>query len=135
MSLITVRPRKRSDQYLFWEGVFSVLSRQGMRSRATSASEQCIALAVAEKIDATSLCNALEEFGIVRVQPGKASITLVGEGLGTMKGFAARVFAVLSEMTVDMVSFGASELSLTLVLDEVLVDRALQGLHEAFFSG
>jgi aspartate kinase len=133
MTLIAVRPRKRNDQYLFWDAVLSVLARQGLRSRVTAASEYCLSLAVVERVDPAALGNALDEFGMVEVHPNKATLTLVGEGVGRLKGLSARVFTVLSDLQVDLISFGASNVSLSLVLDESVIEQALHRLHQEFF--
>ncbi|HCV44061.1 MAG TPA: lysine-sensitive aspartokinase 3, partial [Bacteroidetes bacterium] len=76
----------------------------------------------------------LEELGGVSVSPDKASLCLVGKGLRGRAGVADRIFLPLSDLRVYMVSFGASDLNLTLLIDEEHVSQALNRLHKEFFN-
>ncbi|MGA9118391.1 MAG: aspartate kinase [Bacteroidota bacterium] len=135
VTLVTVRPYKRLDQYLFWDGLFSVLSRHGIRSRNSTTSEFCIAFTVAEKVDLTVLKHELEEFGSVEVLAGKGSVTIVGEGVRGAAGLTSRVFGALVQIPVEMISFGASHLNLTLIVAEPRVEEAVRLLHRELFGG
>ena len=51
VSVVSVSPRKRSNQYLFWEAVFSVLSRSGIEVKSLTTSESRIAFTVTGPFD------------------------------------------------------------------------------------
>ena len=134
LTVFTVRPLKRFDRYLVWDGVFSTLSRLGLQADMSVTSEYSLAFAVKGLKDPESLVRELAEFGTVHTQRNAASITLVGEGIRTDPTFVTRVFHALADTPVSMITFGASKLSLTVVLEDERVAAAVNLLHEGFFS-
>jgi len=93
-----------------------------------------VAFTVEGKVDVHALKHQLDELGNVTVAQGKASLCLVGKGLRGRAGVTDRIFKPLSDMKIYMVSFGASDLNLTLLIDEEHVPRALNRLHKEFFD-
>ncbi len=134
LTVITVTPHRRLSQYVFWEEVFSVLTRVGVTAEMMTTSEYSIAFAIDGRTDINGLTHQLEEFGTVGVFPGKGSICLVGRALRECRGVTKRIFACLAEMDVLMVSYGASDKNLTLVVDETQVPEAVNRLHAEFFE-
>ncbi len=134
LTVVTMSPRKRLGQYLFWEGIFSVLNRYSISSGIMSTSEYAIALAVDSKFISSDLIHDLEELGAVTIQGRKGSICLVGKGLRESPGMTERVFRALSSIKVTMISYGASESNLTFVFDEEQIPSAIQKLHSEFFD-
>jgi aspartate kinase len=134
VTVVTVSPDKRLGQYLFWEGIFSILSQQGISSGMIATSEYSIAFTVDAKADLARLKQELSDHGRVTVLPGMASICLVGEGLRGSAGMADRVFHAISDMNVTMVSFGASGLNISIVINEDRIEDAVKRLHREFFE-
>ncbi len=134
VALVTLSPRKRSGQYLFWDGIFSVLSRRGIAAGVTATSEYTIGLVVDAKNDVPGLMRELEEFGSVELLEEKGSVCLVGSDLRHARGLLERVFRALTGMEIFLVSFGASPLNLTLVLERGGVHDAVRRLHTEFFE-
>ena len=134
VTVISVSPHKRTNQYLFWEGVFSVLSRSGIDARSVTTSEYRIAFTVGDVFDRSAVIPRLEEFGRVTVLPERASLCLVGCGLRDSAEFAGRVFGALAGVNVSMIAYGASGLNMTLVVDRKDMQDALLRLHAEFFG-
>ena len=132
--LLTVSPRKRSGQYLFWEGIFSVLTRRGVPAGLTATSEYSMALVAEAKGDVAGLARDLEEFGNVELLEGKGSVCVVGPGIRGAAGLMERAFAALAGIPVSMISYGASALNLTVILDAGRVHDAVRRLHAEFFE-
>lgn len=65
-----------------------------------------------------------------------ALVTLVGEGLGTQKGIAARCFTAVAEcgVNVEMISFGPSRVALYFIVRNQDLRRAVNAIHETFFQ-
>ena len=53
---------------------------------------------------------------------------------GSTPGIAAKVFSAIPEVTIHMISQGASEINISFVIDEADVPQAVSQLHKAFFS-
>ena len=134
VSVVSISPRKRSNQYLFWEGVFSVLSRSGIEVRSLTTSEFRIAFTVNGSFDRTAVIPPLEEFGEVAVLPDQSSLCIVGTGIRECAGFAGRVFGALAGVRTSLIAYGASGHSLTLVVDTMVLEDALNRLHAEFFA-
>ena len=81
-----------------------------------------------------ALENAKEEIGFkeVRYNPNIGKLSLVGTGMRTNPGVAARLFAALSEagINIDLISSSEIRLSIVTKLDDL--DRAVAVVHSAF---
>ena len=58
----------------------------------------------------------------------------MGKGLRGRSGVADRIFTDLTDVPIYMISFGASDLNLTLLIDEEHVHQTLNRLHKEFFD-
>jgi aspartate kinase len=67
---------------------------------------------------------------IAREEMGKVSI--VGAGMRTHPGVAARVFGVLAEEGINLDMISTSPIKISCVIDRNQVERAVQALHAAF---
>ncbi|MCB0279599.1 MAG: ACT domain-containing protein, partial [Calditrichaeota bacterium] len=79
------------------------------------------------------IVHDLKRFSRVQVQHKMASISLIGEGVKTQSGVAAEFFSVLKDINISMISLGASEVNLGIVLNGKDLDAALTILHNHFF--
>ena len=61
-----------------------------------------------------------------------AKVSLVGAGMRSQTGVASRAFKALSKNDVNIQIICTSEIKITMVIDEALVDKAVQVLHEEF---
>jgi aspartate kinase len=135
LSVLTITPRKRLNQFLFWEGIYSVLNRHAVATGLTSTSEYSLACALESQFVTDAMLHELEEFGAVAVHSGSGSICVVGSGMREKGGIADRVFRALAGTPLLMISCGASASSMTFVLEESGIPRALERLHAEFFGG
>ena len=63
-----------------------------------------------------------------------AIVCLVGDGIRTTPGIAAQVFSAIGEINVLMISQGASEINLSIVVREDAAAEVVRRLHDEFFS-
>jgi aspartate kinase len=63
-----------------------------------------------------------------------AIVCMVGEELLRRRGIAARAFEALRQINVRMISLGASEINLSLVVAQKDAAAAVRSLHHAFFG-
>ena len=81
-----------------------------------------------------ALESAKDEIGFkeVRYNPNIGKLSLVGTGMRTNPGVAARLFAALSEagINIDLISSSEIRLSIVTKLDDL--DRAVAVVHSAF---
>ncbi len=103
-----------------------------------ASSEVSVSVSV-ESSDPDSLQRAmalLESFAKVRLVEGLGQICIVGEGLRSTPGVAGRAFTALGEagINVVMISQGASQINLSLLVDGSRTGDAVRALHGAFFE-
>ncbi len=81
--------------------------------------------ALAEAIGATA----------VTTDGGIARVSLVGAGMKSHPGVAARTFEVLAEAGINIEMISTSAIRISCIVRETEVERAVQALHEAFALG
>ena len=81
-----------------------------------------------------ALESAKEEIGFkeVRYNPNIGKLSLVGTGMRTNPGVAARLFAALSEAGINIDLISSSEIRLSIVTNLDDLDRAVAVVHSAF---
>jgi aspartate kinase len=79
------------------------------------------------------LVKELRTFSSVAVSEGKAIISVVGEGLRHSPGMAARVLSAVGDVDINMISAGASEINISVVVAESAIPVAVRRLHREFF--
>lgn len=135
VAVVAITPHRRFGQYVFWEEVFNVLTGYGITSGVTATSEYSLAFSMDSGLLTDGLLHELEKFGRVEVLQGKGSVCLVGKGLRRTTSILSRIFQSLEGIEVSMVSFGGSEMNITLVIDGERLHEAVNKLHAEFFEG
>ena len=72
------------------------------------------------------------EFKDLIIDSDIAKVSLVGVGMRSQSGVASRTFKVLSDNDVNIQIISTSEITITMVINEDIVDKAVQVLHEEF---
>jgi len=75
----------------------------------------------------------LEAFAEVSIEENQAIVCMVGENIRRCDNVFARAFAALDGIRPSMVSQGASQLNLSLVVAAPDLERAVESLHREFF--
>ena len=68
----------------------------------------------------------------VEVKDQIAKVSLVGVGMRSHSGVAARMFETLSREGINIMMISTSEIKISCVIEEKSMDPALRSLHEAF---
>ena len=118
----------------FLKAIFDAFDRHRVPVDVVSTSEVSVSLTVDSNEAIPQLASDLANLADVKYEGRKAIVCLVGENLREIPGIAARVFGILTDVNIRMISQGASEINLTFVIDEDDVPGVVQRLHGAFFS-
>jgi aspartate kinase len=97
-------------------------------------SEVSVSMSVEDASAIDAITADLKPFAAVSVEPRRAIICIVGEGLRHQPGVAARIFSTISDINVLLISQGASNINLTFVVEEERAVEAVRRLHAAFFE-
>jgi len=68
------------------------------------------------------------------VEADKSIVCLVGQDLWKDTAFLARVFASLKHTPVRMISLGASDINLSLLVPVEATDESVRNLHAEFYG-
>ena len=68
----------------------------------------------------------------VESAPTLAKVSLVGTGLQSAPGYAARMFGTLSEHKINIDTITTSDIRITCIIEEQAVPDAVRALHSAF---
>ena len=66
------------------------------------------------------------------VEENIAKVSLVGTGMKSSPGVAARAFAALADADVNIILISTSPIRLSMVIDAAQVELAVRALHTAF---
>jgi len=118
----------------YLRAVSDVFYRHGCPIDLLSTSEVSISLTVESTAQLPAICAELSHFAEVTVEPHKALICLVGEDIRGRKGIAAKVFAAVRDVNVEMISQGANGINMSFIIEESAVEYTVRSLHAQFFD-
>jgi aspartate kinase len=134
ITTVQVTSARMLGAYGFLRALFEVFDRHRTAVDVVTTSEVSVSLSIDDASALPTLIPDLEQLGTVEVEESRTIISVVGEGLRTTPGIASRVFSVISDINVSMISVGASSVNLTFMVDEALAPEAIRRLHRACFE-
>jgi aspartate kinase len=99
-----------------------------------STSEVSVSVTVDSNESIAAIAADLGKLADVKYEGRKAIVCLVGENIRNTPGIAAKVFGAIPDVTIQMISQGASEINISFVIDEADVPQVVSRLHQTFFS-
>jgi aspartate kinase len=134
ITVLTATSSRMLDQSGFLARLFDVFARRGVSVDLIATAEVSVSLTVEVDAPIQALVSDLSGFATVAVAEDRAIVAVVGERLKATPGLAARTFTALGEINVEMISMGANEINLSLVLHRSLAEEALRRLHRALID-
>jgi aspartate kinase len=120
--------------YGFLRKLFEVFDEHRTAVDVVTTSEVSVSLSLDDTTSLTEIVDDLKKLGSVNVEEGRAILCVVGEGLRSTPGIAARVFSTINDINVSLISQGASRINLTFAIEEARVREAVKRLHDEFFE-
>jgi aspartate kinase len=153
ITVLNIHSNKRTRAHGFLASIFSILDQNGLSVDLISSSEVHVSMAIHSEntrlaalygednlqIQSEALRRAVDSlkvWGDVDLVPDLAIISLVGRHLRGMRGISGRFFNTLGEhgINIEMISQGASEISIGCVVEEQEATRALNVVHAKLFG-
>jgi aspartate kinase len=134
ITVLQIESSRMLGAYGFLHALFDVFHRHHTVVDVVTTSEVSVSLTVEDTRELPEIVRELSAHGAVTVEPGQAIVCVVGEGLRTTPGVAARIFASLPDTNVSLISQGASRVNLTFVVEAGRAPDAVRRLHAAFFE-
>ena len=134
ITVINIQSSRMLMAYGFLSSIFSVFQRHKTAVDLVSTSEVAVSLTIDNSANLEEIEKELREFADVSIYTHKAIVCVVGEQMRAKVGVVDRVFRALNDINVIMISQGASEINMSLVVDGDSVTQAVQQLHKEFFE-
>lgn len=134
VTLLTVGSSRMLHQAGFLARLFDVFRRHRVSVDLVATAEVSVSLTLEADAPLAALVEELSAFACVDVSLDRAIVALVGERLRETPGVAGRIFTALGDLNVELISMGANEINLSLVLPQAQADEALRRLHRALME-
>jgi aspartate kinase len=134
VTTVQVTSARMLGAYGFLRALFEVFDRHRTAVDVVTTSEVSVSLSLDDTSALPAIVEELEKLGSVTVEEKRAILCIVGEGLRSTPGIAARIFSTISDINVSLISQGASRINLTFAVEEARAREAVVRLHREFFE-
>ena len=135
VTTVQVTSARMLGAYGFLRALFEVFAEHKTAVDVVTTSEVSVSLSLDDTTSLREIVTKLEKLGSVNIEEKRAILCVVGEGLRTTPGIAARIFSTISDINVSLISQGASRINLTFAVEEERVRDTVARLHKEFFEG
>lgn len=134
ITVINIQSTRMLMAHGFLESIFSVFNRHKTSVDLVSTSEVAVSLTIDNSERLESIVAELKNFSDVAIYRDKSIVCIVGDQMHSTAGIADRIFRALGNINVMMISMGASEINMSLVIEQERVEDAVRQLHKEFFE-
>ena len=134
VTTVQVTSARMLGAYGFLRALFEIFDRHRTAVDVVTTSEVSVSLSLDDTTSLPAIVEELERLGSVSVEGKRAILCIVGEGLRSTPGIAARIFSTISHINVSLISQGASRINLTFAVEESRAREAVMCLHREFFE-
>ncbi len=134
ITVVNVRAPRMLGAYGFLRAMFEVFERHEVVVDVLASGEVSVSLTVEDRTRLEPVVRELADMGEVWVEHDRAIVAVVGVGLRTTPGIAARLFRAVQPTNVEVISQGASAINMTFVVREEDGPDVVRRLHQEFFG-
>jgi aspartate kinase len=134
VTTVQITSARMLGAYGFLRALFEIFEQHRTAVDVVTTSEVSVSLSLDDTSALEAIARELEKLGTVSVEGGRAILCIVGEGLRSTPGIAARIFGTINDINVSLISQGASRINLTFAIEEARVREAVNRLHKEFFE-
>ncbi len=133
ITLVSVGSSRMLLAYGFLRRIFEIFEKHQTSVDLIATSEVSVSVTIDNPSALDRIARDLSEIGTVGVEEEKSIICLVGPDLWKDTVFLSRVFTSMHDVPVRMISLGASDINLSLVVPEPATEESVRSLHAEFF--
>jgi aspartate kinase len=134
ITIVDVAAPRRLLVHGYLKSIFEAFDQHKVAVDVVSTSEVSVSVTAETNEAIPALAADLAKLADVKYEGRKAIVCLVGESLRDTPGIAAKVFGILEDVKIRMISQGASEINLTFVIEEDDAAEVVRRLHHEFFA-
>jgi aspartate kinase len=135
VTVLTVSSSRMLAQSGFLARLFEVFGRRGVSVDLVATAEVSVSLTVEADVPLGPLLQDLSAFATVQASEGRAIIAAVGERLKSTPGIGGQLLTALGDINVEMISMGANEINLSVVVKQEATAEALRRMHRVLVGG
>lgn len=135
ITVLHIRSNRMLGAYGFLAAVFDIFRDHRTPVDLVTTSEVSISVTIDDTAHLDAITTDLRRLGDLSVEHDHAIVSLIGDGMRETAGIGARFFNTLRTVNVGMVSVGASEVNISIVIAEKDLEEAVGLLHNEFFDG
>lgn len=134
ITVVCIRSDRMLLAYGFLARVFSIFEKHRTPIDLITTSEVAVSMSVDSLEHIGDIVGELRALGTVSIETGMSIISVVGDLQANNLGFEAKVIDALREIPVRMISYGASEHNISLLVRTEDKVRALNSLSDNIFN-
>jgi aspartate kinase len=131
---IKIRSGRMLLAYGFLRMIFEVFERYKTPIDMITTSEVAVSVTIDDDAHMSEILEDLKHYGTVEVDRDQTIVCIVGNYLQDKTGYAAQIFASLSEIPIRMISYGGSRHNVSLVVDSKYKTQTLLALNRGIFQ-
>src|SRR6187549_2577316 len=134
ITAIKIKSSRMLMAYGFLRRVFEVFESYKTPIDMIATAEVAVSLTIDNNAQLPLIETELKKFGSIEVDKDQVIICIVGNKITDQKGVIKKIFDSLTEISVKMVSAGASSNNVSILVDKQYKDKALNLLNEGLFG-
>jgi aspartate kinase len=134
ITLVNIVSSRMLMAHGFLRRIFEIFDRNETSVDMLATSEISVSLTVDNTRALDTIRTEIGEFAEITMEENHAIVCLVGENIRNCPAVAARTFKALGGVKTRMVSQGASQLNISLVVAAADLGGAVESLHREFFA-
>lgn len=133
ITAIKIKSNRMLMAHGFLKKIFEVFDKYEIAIDMITTSEIAISLTIDDDRNLNEILEELNDYGEITVEKEHSIICIVGEGLIEDKS-TSRLFELLNDISVRMISYGGSNNNISLLVDTKNKVQTLQGLNRKLFE-
>ncbi len=132
ITLIRITSDRMLLAYGFLRRVFDVFERHSTSIDMITTSEVAVSITVDDTHALEAIAHELSEFGHIEIETHNAIVCVVGNMAYDNGGMATIIFETVNKTPIKMISYGASQRSISLLVDSKYKTEVLQNINSLF---
>lgn len=132
--VINIKSNESLSPHDFLNTLFRVLNKYKIKIDLASISQNNVELSFEDLFPLEDLIKEICVFSAIFVNNSKSQITVVGEDLKNSKGMMKNIFDCMEDFTVEMVTGGSSDNSISFLVEKDQLNKIMQVLHDKLFK-
>lgn len=134
ISVIRIKSGRMLNAYGFLRKVFEIFEIYKTPIDMITTSEVAVSITIDDNTNINDIVDDLRTFCDVEVEPNQTIIAVVGIMKKNKKGYAARIFDALIDIPIRMISYGASDNNISLLIDSKNKIASLNAIQNSIFN-